>query len=289
MNKAIESSRRITVVGSVNLDVVARVTALPRAGETVTNATLQRYPGGKGANQALAARRLGADVCLVACVGADASADDALALLRADGVDLSRLVVDRDAPTGTALIAVDDAAENQIVVAPGANRRLLPEVIDLPQADAVICQLEVPLPSLVHLARIVRGFFCINLAPVFAVPDVLIERADLLVVNEIEAEFYGDKLQQAPGYVAKTYGRRGAVLLQRGRVLAEAAPPAVDAIDTTGAGDTFTAALTLALIEKQAPVDALRFACAAAATSTCANGAQPSLPYRDAVEALLRA
>lgn len=287
MNDTPKAAKRISIVGSVNLDLVARVVALPRAGETVTNATLQRYPGGKGANQALAARRLGASVSLIACVGADTTAADALALLKADDVDLSRVVVDPDAPTGTALIAVDDAAENQIVVAPGANRRLLPEVIDLPQADAVICQLEVPLVSLLHLAGVVQGFFCINLAPVFDVPDALIERADLLVVNEIEAEYYGEKLQQAQGFVAQTYGRRGAKLLRRGKLVAEATPPVVTAVDTTGAGDTFTAALTLALIEEQAPADALRFACAAAAASTCANGAQPSLPYRHAVIALL--
>ena len=112
----------IVVIGSVNLDLVATVSRLPAPGETVTDAKLDRFPGGKGANQARAAKRLGADVQLIGCVGDDASADDALAMLRDGGVDLSRVQADASTPTGTALIAVDPAGENHIVVAPGANR-----------------------------------------------------------------------------------------------------------------------------------------------------------------------
>jgi len=277
----------LAVVGSVNLDLTARVAALPRPGETVTNGELLRCPGGKGGNQALAARRLGARTSLVACVGDDPAAGEALALLRADGVDLSFVAVDPGTATGVALIAVDDAGENQIVVAPGANRRLTPERLALPDARAMICQLEVPVETLSVAAREFEGLLCLNLAPVRGLPDSLLERADLVVVNELEAAHYGERLHRTGGYVAMTHGARGAVLLRGAAVVAEALPPPVVAVDTTGAGDTFTAALTLALAEEREPQAALAFACAAAALSTTRRGAQPSMPWREEVEAFL--
>ena len=277
----------IVVVGSVNLDLAASVTRLPVAGETVTGAELNRFPGGKGANQALAAKRLGADVSIVARVGDDAAADEALALLQAGDVDLSACGRDADAPTGIALIAVAPSGENQIVVAPGANRSIRPEMLDLPAADALICQLEVPVDTLIHAAKIFEGFFCINLAPALDVPLDLIKRADLVVVNETEAAYFGDALSGRDGLLATTYGPEGAVLKKGNETLAEAKPPTVDAVDTTGAGDTFTAALTVAIVEGQEPEAALRFACAAGAAAATKAGAQPSLPFRKDVEALL--
>lgn len=278
---------KIVVIGSVNLDLAARVERLPVPGETITGADLRRFPGGKGANQALAAKRLGADVTLIARVGRDAAADEALALLRADDVDLSLCAADEHAPTGIALICVAPAGENQIVVAPGANRTLQPEMLELPAADALICQLEVPPATLAHAARLFEGFFCVNLAPAMDVPEAIVQRADLIVVNETEAAFYGDKLERDAGFTAVTHGARGAELLRGGEVVARAVPPAVTAVDTTGAGDTFTAALTLALTQARTPESALSFACAAAALATTKHGAQPSLPYREEVEALL--
>ena len=279
--------RSIVVVGSVNLDIVATVDKLPVAGETVSGAELKRFPGGKGANQALAAKRLGADVSLVARVGDDANAGEALALLSAGAVDLS--ACDRDAmvPTGIALIAVSADGENQIVVAPGANRFLQPEMLSLPGADALICQLEVPVETLLHAAESFDGFFCINLAPAMDVPAALIRRADLLVVNETEAAFYGEALAQCEGLIATTFGAGGAVLSKGGDAIAKTKPPAIEAVDTTGAGDTFTAALTLALLEDQDVQAALEFACAAGAAAATKQGAQPSLPFRADVEALL--
>ena len=277
----------IVVVGSVNLDLAASVSRLPVAGETVTGANLNRFPGGKGANQALAAKRLGADVSLVARVGDDAAADEALALLRSGDVDLSACGRDPDAPTGIALIAVSPSGENQIVVAPGANRALTPDMLDLPSADALICQLEVPVETLMHAAAIFDGFFCINLAPALEVPTGLIQRADLVVVNETEDEYYGDALAERRGLVATTYGAQGAVLRKEGEVLAESKPPVIDAVDATGAGDTFTAALTVAIVEGQELQAALRFACAAGAASATKAGAQPSLPLRQDVEEFL--
>jgi ribokinase len=279
---------RITVVGSVNLDLVARGERLPRPGETVAGATLARHPGGKGANQALAARRLGAEVCLVARVGRDAAADEALALLRAGGVDLSRCGVDDEAATGVALIAVAADGENQIVVAPGANARLLPSMLaDLPLSDALLCQLEVPAATVVHAAAHASGFVALNLAPALDVPGSLLERADLLVVNDTEALHYGESLQRGGGWVAVTHGARGATLLRQGREVATAAPPRIVPVDTTGAGDTFVAALLVALLEQRPPAAALAFACAAGAASALVAGAQPSLPTRAAVEALV--
>lgn len=279
---------KVVVIGSVNLDLAARVERLPVPGETITGAELRRFPGGKGANQALAARRLGADVTLIARVGRDAAAEEALALLRNDDVDLSLCAADEYAPTGIALISVALTGENHIVVAPGANRTLQPEMLELPRADALICQLEVPPATLERAARLFKGFFCVNLAPAMDVPDALIERADLLVVNETEAAFYGDRLGRCGACVAVTHGARGAELVRNGEVVAHATPPAVTAVDTTGAGDTFTAALTLALAQARAPLSALTFACAAAALATTRHGAQPSLPYREEVEALLK-
>jgi ribokinase len=277
----------IVVVGSVNLDLAASVSRLPIAGETVTGAELRRFPGGKGANQALAAKRLGAEVSIVARVGDDAAADEALALLQSGEVDLTACGRDTDAPTGIALIAVAPSGENQIVVAPGANRHLRPDMFDLPEADALICQLEVPVDTLTHAATVFEGFFCINLAPALDVPLDLIQRADLVVVNETEAAYFGDALAVCDGLLATTYGAEGAVLKKGGEVLAEAKPPPVEAVDTTGAGDTFTAALTVAIVEGQEPAVALRFACAAGAAAATKAGAQPSLPFRNEVEALM--
>ena len=276
----------ITVVGSVNLDLVARAERLPAPGETVTGATLARHPGGKGANQALAAQRLGAQVRLVARVGGDAMADEALALLREGGVDLRTCSVDPAAPTGVALIAVSEDGENQIVVAPGANAALLPEHLGSPDAGAWICQLEVPIRTVAQAVAEAGGFVCLNLAPAAEIPSAVLHRADLIVVNETEARFYGARLDAAPGLVAVTYGAAGASLRRRGEMLASAAPPRVEAADTTGAGDAFVAALTVALLEGQEPERALSFACAAGALAATRPGAQPSLPRRAEVDAL---
>lgn len=277
----------IAVVGSVNLDLVASVSRLPEPGETVTGATLNRYPGGKGANQALAARRLGAQVALIARTGDDDAADDALSLLREGDVDLSGCVRDAVAPTGLALIAVAAGGENQIVVAPGANALLTPETLMLPVADAVICQLETPLETISKIASEANGFFAINLAPATQVPAAILERADLVVMNESEAAAIGDSINQCQGWVVTTYGAEGARLNKSGTKEIVARPPQVNAVDTTGAGDTFTAALTLALVEGAVPDKALKFACAAGALATTKPGAQPSFPWRHEVSAIV--
>jgi ribokinase len=275
----------IAVIGSVNLDIVAKAAKLPAPGETITGAELFRFPGGKGANQALAASRLGADVSLVARVGDDAAADEALALLREGGVDLSGTRAAAGVATGTALIAVAPSGENQIVVAPGANRSLEPGDLDLPDVDALICQLEVPVDTVAHAAQIFGGFFCVNLAPAMRLDVAVLQRADLVVVNESESAWYGETLAACGKMLATTRGAGKATLEKHGELIAEAVPPAVAAVDTTGAGDTFTAALTVALAEGQEPSAALHFACAAGSLATTKMGAQSSLPTREEVDA----
>ena len=274
----------IAVLGSVNLDIVAKVARLPEPGETVTGAELSRFPGGKGGNQALAARRLGADVSLVACVGNDAAADEALALLREGGVDLSRCRAVDDVATGTALIAVAQSGENHIVVAPGANKMLTSDDVMGIVADALICQLEVPAVLVAEAADSFNGFFCVNLAPACEIDVRVLQRADLVVVNETESNWYGASLSACHGIVATTRGAGIATLERDGEVIARATPPDVSVVDTTGAGDTFTAALVVAMVEGQDVHAALEFACAAGAMATIRMGAQPSLPLRDSLQ-----
>jgi ribokinase len=266
----------IAVVGSVNLDIVARVDRFPLPGETLTDAILSHFPGGKGANQAIAAQRLGARVSMIACVGDDPAADQALASLRAEGVDL-RYCRSLDAVcTGTALILVSAEGENQIVVAPGANAAFLPERLDLPACDAVIAQLEVPMETVLKAARQTKGLFCLNAAPARAVPQAVLEQTGLLIVNELEAQAIGRQLRDYRGLLAITYGSQGATLSRNGSEIARAQPPEVEVVDTTGAGDAFTAALTVGTVAGMAPEKALQHACVVGALTTTRLGAQSS-------------
>lgn len=278
----------ITVVGSVNLDIVATGPALPRPGETVGGAKLARHPGGKGANQALAARRLGAEVQMVGAVGADDMADEALKLLQASGVDLTHVAAVNGEATGVALIGVDaTSGENLIIVCPGANNVLRPEDVADLDIEHMMGVLEVPVPALLAAAKKATGFVSLNLAPALPVPDELLAEADLISVNETEAAAYGeDRLNATGALVAVSLGSKGAVLYRNAEEIAQAAPPEVQVVDTVGAGDTFTAALTVALIEGKAPAEALAFAVAAGALACTQPGAQPSLPHRRDVDAL---
>jgi len=263
----------ITVVGSVNLDLVARVERLPRPGETVTGATFERVRGGKGANQAVAAARLGARVRLVCSVGRDAFADEALP--REERLELADQRV--DAPTGVALILVDAAGENQIAVAPGANAQL--GVFELEPSDAILCQLEIPDAAVVSAWEQSTGLFCLNAAPARPI-DV---DPDLTVVNPYELE----TLRRRDGLIAVTLGAEGAVLLEDGEEAARAEPPPVDVVDGTAAGDAFTACLVVSLLERRDYDDALRRACAAGALAASRFGAQPSLPSAAEIDAIL--
>jgi ribokinase len=266
----------IAVIGSINLDIVARVRVFPQPGETLTNAVVSRFPGGKGANQALAAHRLGARVFMVGRVGQDPAADEALDSLRREGVNLDYCKTLADHATGLALILVNAEGENQIVVAPGANAAFDAAHLELPPTDACIAQLEVPVETILKAARANDSFFCLNAAPAKPVPHELLEHVDLLVVNEIEAKALGSELDSYRGLLASTHGARGAELSRNGKQVAVAKPPRVNVVDTTGAGDAFTAALTVSLVGGIPPQTALERACIVGALATTRPGAQSS-------------
>ena len=265
-------SVELTVVGSINVDLVARVERLPLAGETLVGHDFVRVPGGKGANQAVAAARLGARVRMIGAVGEDTLADEALVGLHGAGVELD---VARTGTTGIALILVDDSGENQIVVVPGANSHVVPSS----PSGAVLAQLEVP-DDVVRAAAASASFFALNAAP--ARPVEL--EPDLLIVNRLEHEVVSrGKL------VAVTYGAEGAALFEHGNEVARATPPRVEAVDGTAAGDAFAACLVVSILEGRERSEALRRACAAGALAASRFGAQPSLPTADDVAAILAA
>lgn len=267
---------RLTVVGSINLDLVVQAARLPRAGETVTGARFSRVPGGKGANQAVAAARLGAEVALVGCVGRDELADAALAGLREAGVEERWIFA--DAPTGIALITVDETGETTIVVSPGANAGLRPEDVSLGDAEAVLCQQEIPAETVARAAELAPRFF-LNAAPAReGAPE-----AELTIVNRLELDALGER----EGLVCLTLGAEGAVLLEDGREVARAEPPPVEAVDGTAAGDALTACLVVSLLEGRPPEESLRRACVAGALAASRFGAQTSLPTAAEVDALL--
>jgi ribokinase len=254
---------------------VARVERLPRPGETLSDAEFFTAPGGKGANQAVAAARLGARVRFVGAVGRDSFAKEALSGLREAGCELDVAAV--DSPTGVAVIYVDASGENTIVVAPGANGALEPTAVEGP----VLCQLEIPL-AVVEMAASGSSFFALNAAPARPVPAELVRRADLVVVNRYELE----ALPKPPRLAALTLGEQGAVLLEEGKEVARAEAPRVDAVDGTAAGDAFTACLVVSLLEGRLREEALARACKAGALAASRPGAQPSLPTAEEVDAL---
>ena len=260
----------LTVVGSINLDLVARVQRLPRPGETLSASGFERIPGGKGANQAVAAARLGAQVRLVGAVGDDSLAAEALAGLVEACVGLE---LTRTGATGLAMIFVAEGGENQIVVVPGANAHVEPRRVGGP----VLCQLEVPDAVVLEAARDAT-FFALNASPARPIAVV----PDLLIVNRLEHD-----VVSAGALVAVTFGAAGAALYEDGREVARAVPPAVDALDGTAAGDAFAACLVVSLLEGRSRTDALERACAAGALAASRPGAQPSLPTRAELDAIL--
>lgn len=261
----------LTVVGSINVDLVAGVERLPRPGESLLANSFERSPGGKGANQAVAAALLGAEVTLVGAVGNDELATLALSALERAGV---RLEVERaDSPTGLALIYRASDGETEIVAVPGANALLAPREVE----GAVLCQLEVP-DAVVSAAAARASFFALNAAPARQLPV----EPDLLVVNRLERE-----LVDSDGLVAVTAGAEGAVLYDAGVEVARATSPRIVARDGTGAGDAFTACLVVSLLEGRPRQEALVRACAAGAYSASRPGAQASFARRAELEATL--
>ena len=261
----------LVVVGSVNLDLVARCERLPRAGETVTDATFERHPGGKGANQAVAAARLGAKVRFVGAVGDDDFAQPALAGLRKAGVELE---LSHGSATGVALILVEASGENVIVVAPGANAEL--DAVET--GGNVLCQLEIPVETVESAARSAERFF-LNAAPAKPLPPEVVRAAELVVVNRYELE----ALSETPRLAALTLGEEGAALLENGKEIARVDAPRVQAVDGTAAGDAFTASLVVSHLQGRDVEESLRRACVAGAIAASRPGAQPSLPTADEV------
>jgi ribokinase len=263
------------VVGSANVDLVAWCERLPRPGETVTDARLERFPGGKGANQAVAAARLGATVRFVGRIGGD---DLVLRSLEREGVDVTGVVRD-EGESGVALILVEASGENVIAVAPGANGRLNRDDVRVGEAEAVMCQMEIPSEA-IEAAAADAQFFCLNAAPA---RGPLRLSPDLVVANRYEYEVVGP----CEGLVALTLGAEGALLLEAGREVARARAPQVEVVDGTAAGDAFCAALVVGLLEGRERGSALERACAAGALAASRPGAQPSLPTAAELDALV--
>jgi len=280
-----DRSTKIAVLGSINLDFVIRTATLPVAGETVSGGTFVTTPGGKGGNQALAAQRLGAQVDMHACVGADPYADVALRNLSAEGVGLKGVIRTTQAATGAAFINVDDIGENQIAVASGANALFDPDRAPQITADWIIAQLEIDPLTILKTVQQSKAKLCLNAAPVKPLPQGLIDAAEVIVVNEVEHRQYADQIGGFGGLVVLTLGSKGAQIKRGGAVIAQADAPAVEVADTTGAGDCFVAALTVFLAEGMEPDAALTAACHCGALATTQLGAQAASPTRHALQA----
>ena len=264
----------VCVVGSVNVDLIVTGPHLPTPGETVTGGVFSRTSGGKGANQAIAARRHGAEVSLIAAVGDDSLAEEALALLRRENIDLSGVSTVVNQSTGVALIVVDGAGENQIAVAPGANRLLEPSSVHARGFDAVLCQLEIPDRTVIEIAEQATGLLCINAGPARPLPQAVLQRADVIIVNETEHQALQGQLANFDKLLIVTRGSRGADAYRAGALLAGAQPPTVEAIDTVGAGDAFCGTLVADLARGLDVENALVRACEAGALATTRSGAQ---------------
>lgn len=288
----------ITVVGSVNRDLVVRVEHHPAPGETVLGSDHETMPGGKGANQAVAATRLGSNVAFVGRVGADEVGSTLAAELVSEGIDASYLLVDQDAPSGLAIITVDDAGENAIVVSPGANARVSSADIDgatavLMAATVTLLQLETPLEAVTAAAEVSEGIVVLNAAPASTLPDALIRSTDVLVVNrgELQALTGSDDPTSArtlpvPVTVV-TLGPDGAHIVRADGD--ESVPaPEVSPIDTTGAGDTFCGALAAGLDQGLSLEASVRRAVVAGSVAVTAIGARTGMPSAAELEAVLR-
>jgi ribokinase len=287
------------VVGSVNMDIVVRAPRAPAAGETVLGADYALYPGGKGANQAVAARRAGGAVAFIGCLGRDAYGEALHAVLADEGILLAGLAR-VEAPTGIALITVENGGENRIIVVPGANHALTAgHLPDLP-GGLLLLQLEIPLTVATEAAMRARragGTVILNPSPIAALPDALLGAADILLVNETEAaQLLGRAAAPEDAARQLALGRRAAVvtlggsgaLWSDGKVTRHVPGHQVEVVDTTACGDAFAGAFAAALDRGAALEAAVELGNAAGALAATRAGAQPSLPGWDTIEALLQ-
>lgn len=303
----------IVVVGSLNIDLVIKVPVIPKPGETVLGGEFATFPGGKGANQAVAAARLGGRVSMVGRVGRDSFGEQLLESLSREGVEISHVGVDTKHATGVALITVDHSGQNNIAVASGANYTLTKEHVisalgSIEQLDLLVMPLETPMETIetaAFLAKKRRAKILLNPAPAQPLTNDLLALIDVLVPNEHEAAqltgfgFSGDEeaghaakelLDRGTGSVVLTLGARGALVLEKSGetvTYSRQDPFTVTVVDTTAAGDAFVAALAVGLGEGRSLTEAARFANAAGALTVTKPGAQPSLPKRSEVEDLL--
>ena len=301
---------QITVVGSLNMDLVARTAHIPQPGETILGVDLQYHPGGKGANQAVAAARVGGNVTMIGRVGDDAFAQPLLDNLAQSGVDNSLVLRTDNIATGVALIVVDDNGENSIVVASGANMKLMPQDVEAAEetiaaSGYLLLQLESPLETVERAAEIARQHdvkVILNPAPAQPLPESLLKHVNILIPNETETALLTNMpvgteeethaainalSQLGVDTVIMTLGERGALLAQNGE-FTEVPAFKVNPVDTTAAGDAFVGGLAAALTEGLPLTSAVQRANATGALATTVAGAQPSLPTRDQVDALLK-
>jgi ribokinase len=294
----------VTILGSANLDVVFSVARIPQPGETLIAERADRYPGGKGLNQAVAAARAGATTTFVGALGRDDNGDLLAETMAAAGI-ASDLVRRESEPTGQAFIVVDGSGENTIIVSSGANATVArlsdEENAAIAASSVLLMQLELPLPTIEAAAQFGRRrgvITMLNAAPSRELPRAMLESLDYLIVNEHEACLIGgsDHLETASTTLAGlarrlvvTLGANGSVLYDGGVESARIPARAVTAIDTTGAGDAYCGAFAAAIAEGMEFAAAARFATAAAALSVQSIGAVPSIPMRDAIDASLGA
>lgn len=299
----------VVIVGSINMDVITMVDAFPQPGETVLSDGYVISPGGKGANQAVAAARLGASTSIVGCVGSDNYGTTIMQWLKGAGVNREFVIKDASQPSGLALVIVDSIGENRIVVSPGANMKLpvqhVMQAIEQLNPNVLVLQLEIPLETVIAAATEAQrsgAMVILNAAPVQQLPEELLASVDILVVNETErdalASYYcRDDAKPKPSDEALrrlvdverlvvTKGAGGATIIDAGSALTVDGIPIV-AVDTTGAGDAFVGGLATAMSEGQTLPESVRFANAAGALACCQMGAQESLPSRDDVRRVL--
>lgn len=304
------TTRSVLVVGSANMDMVVSTSRFPSPGETVLARDFGTYPGGKGANQAVACAKLGGDVTLLAKMGRDMFRERLFDSLRADGVNLDHVSIDPTAPTGIALITVDDSGQNEIVVVSGSNMKLTPEDVEskaelFDGVGIVILQLEIPLETVVRSAQLAKergAEVILNPAPATELPDVLLEAVDYIIPNESEAErltgvVVGDHrsairaahrlIERGVGHVILTLGERGVLYVTSDDVRSFPAYR-VDVVDTTAAGDAFTGALAFFLSRGQVLEDAISYSNAVAGYCVMRMGAQTSMPSFDEIQTFLR-
>ena len=295
------NQKSILVIGSSNTDMTAKTAELPRPGETVLGGVFTMGAGGKGANQAVAAQRLGGNVKFICKVGKDMFGDNSIAQYEKEGLDASG-ILRSELPSGVALIYVDSHAENCIVVASGANGDLTEEDIeksrqDLENCDILLLQLESPIPSVLKAAKIAHKAgktVVLNPAPACPLPEEIFKNIDLFIPNETELSTFSgievtdvESAQKAAAAMqAKGVGKLIVTMGSKGALICEGGPatfvPAhkVKAVDTTAAGDTFCGALCVAISEGKSLKEAAEFACAASALTVQKMGAQNSIPYR---------